>query len=72
MPHNERTYSNGEITVLWQPDKCWHAMACIRNLPAVFNVSLRPWVDMTGARTQEIKRVVDLCPSGALSYTEVI
>ena len=64
-----KTYTNGEISVLWQPEKCWHAAACVQNLPSVFDVKRRPWVDMTGATTQEITRVVDLCPSGALTYT---
>jgi uncharacterized Fe-S cluster protein YjdI len=64
----ERKYTNGEITVLWQPDKCIHAARCISGLPAVFNVNKRPWVDMAGASTEEIKRVIDTCPSGALSY----
>ncbi len=65
----KKTYTNGEITVIWQPEKCWHAAACVSNLPSVFDVNKRPWIDIHGATTQEITYVVDLCPSGALTYT---
>ncbi len=64
----EKRYSNGEITVVWRPEKCIHATRCITGLPAVFNVNARPWVKMSGATTAEIKRVVDTCPSGALTW----
>jgi uncharacterized Fe-S cluster protein YjdI len=63
-----RKYSNGEITVFWYPRKCIHATTCYRELIEVFNPRKRPWVDMDGAPTREIIRVVDLCPTGALAY----
>lgn len=63
----QKKYSNGEITVLWQPDKCVHAARCVKGLPSVFDVNKRPWVNMAGAGTDEIRRVVETCPSKALS-----
>lgn len=68
MSSKDRNYTNGEITVFWKPEKCWHAAACVTNLPSVFDVNRRPWVDIHGATSQEIARVVGLCPSGALTY----
>jgi len=65
---NHRSYTNGEITVFWKPEKCWHAAACVSNLPKVFDVKRRPWVDIDAAPSEEIARVVELCPSGALTY----
>lgn len=65
---NNREYTNGEITVYWFPGKCIHATTCYRELIEVFNPRKRPWVNMTGAPTKEIIRVVDLCPTRALSY----
>ncbi len=65
---NHRSYTNGEITVFWKPEKCWHAAACVSNLPKVFDVKRRPWVDINAAPSEEIARVVELCPSGALTY----
>jgi len=68
MDKTDRNYSNGKITVFWQPKKCIHATTCYRELIDVFNPRKRPWVDMNGASTEEIIRVVKLCPTQALSF----
>jgi uncharacterized Fe-S cluster protein YjdI len=46
MDKTDRKYSNGEITVFWQPKKCIHATHVIGAID-VFN--RKPWVDMEGA-----------------------
>jgi uncharacterized Fe-S cluster protein YjdI len=61
-------YSNGEVTVTWQPAKCIHSTKCFHGLPEVFNPNERPWVNIEGASTEAIKQQVAACPSGALSY----
>lgn len=66
---NTKTYSNGEITVIWQPSLCQHSRRCFQELPTVFDPKARPWVDMEGATTEQIVAQVGRCPSGALSYT---
>lgn len=63
-----KEYSNGEITVVWQPDKCIHSTRCYTGLPEVFDPKARPWVDMSGADSAKIMEQVKKCPSGALSY----
>ena len=68
MDKTDRKYTNGEITVFWQPKKCVHATTCYRELIEVFNPRKRPWVNMDGAPTDEIIRVVKLCPTQALSF----
>lgn len=68
MDKNDRDYTNGEITVFWRPAKCIHATTCYRELIEVFNPRKRPWVDMNGASTEEIIRVVKMCPTKALDY----
>jgi uncharacterized Fe-S cluster protein YjdI len=65
---NDREYTNGEITVFWKPSECIHATTCYRELIEVFNPRKRPWVDINAATSAEIIRVVDLCPTSALTY----
>jgi uncharacterized Fe-S cluster protein YjdI len=60
-------YSNGEITVLWQPGLCTHSRRCWTELGQVFDPRKKPWVNMAGADTAAIVAQVSRCPSGALS-----
>ena len=64
----KRVYENDRIRVFWDSDKCIHVAYCTRDLPAVFDIHRRPWVDINAATPEEIARVVDTCPTGALSY----
>ena len=63
-----RTYSNGEVTVIWKAGLCTHSTNCFRGLPSVFDPRKRPWVDPQGAPTQQIVAQVKKCPSSALSF----
>ena len=61
-------YSNGEITVVWQPAMCIHSEKCFHGLPGVFNPKQRPWVNVEARDSETIVNQVKNCPSGALSY----
>jgi uncharacterized Fe-S cluster protein YjdI len=66
-----KKYSNGEVTVVWQPSVCIHSAICWRgdsSLPEVFNPAEKPWIKIDAAQTNRIVEQIKKCPSGALSY----
>lgn len=70
MSEITKTYTNGDITIVWKPESCIHSKLCWTQLGEVFNPRARPWVTMEGADTERIKAQIAKCPSGALSYFE--
>lgn len=68
MEQIKKKYTNGEVTVTWEPHLCNHAAICFRSLPTVFKPGYRPWIDMSGASTEEIIKTVKRCPTKALTY----
>lgn len=64
----ENEFTNGEITVNYEPRKCIHADKCAKGLSEVFRTSVLPWIDMEGAATSAIIAQIKQCPSGALSF----
>ncbi|CAL1518389.1 (4Fe-4S)-binding protein [Chitinophaga sp. MM2321] len=63
-----KKYTNGEVTIVWQPVMCIHSEMCFHGLPEVFNPNEKPWINATGSTTKQIVDQVNKCPSGALSY----
>lgn len=63
-----KEYANDKLVIYWKPEKCIHSKNCVRGLPKVFDRSKRPWINIAGASTEEIVKIIDQCPSGALSY----
>ncbi|NNE26440.1 MAG: hypothetical protein HKN09_06320 [Saprospiraceae bacterium] len=64
----KKEYSNGEITVTWEPNKCIHSGNCVRGLSSVFKPNEKPWIKVENASSEEMMKVIDNCPSGALGY----
>lgn len=64
------SYEADDITVEYDQERCIHAAECVKNLPSVFNPDKRPWIQPEHATTDQIKRVVQSCPSGALKYRD--
>lgn len=67
----KETYKGKTITIHDNRGICAHAGFCTDNLPKVFrHDGTEPWIDANAADTEEIKKVIRMCPSGALSYSE--
>jgi uncharacterized Fe-S cluster protein YjdI len=64
-----RKYTNGEVTIIWEPSLCIHSGICARGLASVFDPRKRPWISPEGATTDTIVEQVKKCPSGALTFT---
>ena len=69
-----RLYETDDIVVFWNSDKCRHAKRCVTGSPRTFDITRRPWIDVTLAPTPEIWQTVSSCPTGALTcvYTHDI
>ena len=63
-----KEYTNGEVTVVWETEKCIHSAICAKGLPQVFQPKDRPWIKIDAAETETIVNQVKQCPTGALSF----
>jgi CDGSH-type Zn-finger protein len=69
VPDRMDDYEGDAITIHDNRGVCSHRGHCTDNLPQVFKMGEKPWIDPNGAEADEIARVIEMCPSGALSYT---
>jgi uncharacterized Fe-S cluster protein YjdI len=63
-----KEYSNGDLTVIWNPRKCIHSAICVATLPKVYDPNKKPWINAKNASINELKSQIKKCPSGALTY----
>ena len=70
MSDKIKEYKKGDLTIVWQADKCIHSAKCAMGLSSVFRPKDRPWIQPEHGSKEEIKKTIDQCPSGALSYKE--
>lgn len=68
MSETVKQYTEGDLTVIWKPEKCIHSEKCFRGLPKVFDPDRKPWIDPSADNTDIIRKQIKKCPSGALSY----
>ena len=65
-----KNYVGKGITIHDNRKICSHAAECVNNLPSVFKLNARPWINPDAAETkEEIVNTIKKCPSGALSYS---
>ncbi len=63
-----KEYSNDEVTVVWEAEKCIHSAICVKGLPNVFDPEAKPWIAIDAASTDALVNQIKQCPSGALSF----
>ena len=68
VPDRVDEYAGPDITIVDNRGVCSHSGICTDNLPSVFKLGKEPWIDASGATSDEIMALVRRCPSGALSY----
>lgn len=68
MEEDIHEYESEAVDVSWDAERCTHARACVRGLPAVFDTSKRPWVDPGAADVEAVVAAVTSCPTGALQF----
>jgi len=69
IKNKRRDYVGKEITIHDNRKICSHAKECVNNLPSVFKLGSKSWIDSDGSKMQDIINTVRKCPSGALSYS---
>ena len=70
-----KRYNGPRVDVTFLAPLCNHNGQCSRNMPEVFDVKKRPWINPTVADTPELEQrlrtTVANCPTGALQTLEV-
>ncbi len=67
--NKRKDYVGKKITIHDNRRICSHAAECVNNLPSVFKLNSRPWIEPDAAELNKIIDTVGKCPSGALSYS---
>jgi thiamine pyrophosphate-dependent acetolactate synthase large subunit-like protein/CDGSH-type Zn-finger protein/nitrite reductase/ring-hydroxylating ferredoxin subunit len=70
IPDKRDSYPGKKVTIHDNRGICSHAAHCTDNLPLVFRMGVKPWINPDGATPRMVKKIINLCPSGALSYSE--
>ena len=68
-PDRVDVYEGSAITIYDNRGVCSHRGYCTDELPSVFKGGKDPWIDPEGASNEDIIRICEKCPSGALSYS---
>jgi len=63
-----KVYRGRDIEVSFDLDICIHVGECLRGESNVFKLHRRPWALPDAGDADNVARVIELCPSGALQY----
>lgn len=68
MKVKPQTFSNKDITVIYNPTVCINAEHCANQLSNVFKQYVIPWIDLDADTNENIINQIKKCPSGALQF----
>ncbi|PIC99575.1 GNAT family N-acetyltransferase [Sporosarcina sp. P29] len=63
-----KKYVGSDLDIFYSIKKCEHAGVCARGNAEVFNPKRRPWILPDNGEANQVMKVIDACPSGALGY----
>ena len=61
-------YEGKEITIIFNRSICAGAGECVRNFPKIYKNASENWIFPDEGSIEEVKKSIEKCPSGALSY----
>ena len=70
VPDKMDNYEGESLTIHDNRGVCSHKGNCTDNAPKVFRMKTEPWIDPDEQDADETAKVIETCPSGALSYTK--
>lgn len=62
----KKEYTNGEVTIIWQPGLCQHAGICTKTLPNVYHPKEKPWITAEKCNDGRIDRSNQEMPVGSI------
>ena len=65
-----KMYKGPSVNVSFDSARCSHSGNCLKNLPGVFNLKSKPWINLDGSDSVAVIDAVSRCPSGALQISE--
>jgi len=68
MEEDLHYYSDEQIEVSYDVNRCIHTRECVNRLPEVFDPDKRPWIDPDNADVDDLADVIMSCPTGALQF----
>ncbi|EIA20488.1 (4Fe-4S)-binding protein [Listeria fleischmannii] len=68
LENGYRKYHGEKVDVYFNTAICEHSGNCVRGNGELFNLDRKPWILPDNVSKEEVIRVIDTCPSGALKY----
>jgi uncharacterized Fe-S cluster protein YjdI len=63
---NIRYFTNGTDAIEWNPDACWHAGKCVKNIPYIIEKPGIYSINVSESQFESILKQAEYCPSKAL------